>query len=389
MDFSLTDEQKALRQAAHDFATREMGSKAKGLEDDNVPVTLDDRLRMGKQGFLGVNVAPDYGGLGLDDLTAVVILEEFAKVSPAVAFPVFESCFGPARAIERFGSEALKQRILPRICRGEAIVAIAMSEPDAGSALTDLKTRGEAHGDGIRLNGQKRWCSGAGNADGYLVYCRLADEPGAKGIGAVFVDSDKTGLSFGAQEQLMGFRGIPSADIYFDNVEVDSDDRVVASGGFKLLMEAFDLERCGNATMSLSIAQAALDQALEYVQERQQFGRPIVEFQAVQLKLANMAMKIEASRLLIYRAVENAAQGFPSIKDSSIAKCFANEMVREVTGDALQVMGGYGYHKEYGMEQRFRDAWGWGIAGGAIDIQKTNIAAALIGTRFSQRRAGA
>ena len=150
--------------------------------------------------------------------------------------------------------------------------------------------------------------------------------------------------------------------------------------------QAFDLERCGNATMSLSIAQAALDQALDYVQERQQFGRPIVEFQAVQLKLANMAMKIEAARLLIYRAVENAFRGFPSIKDSSIAKCFANEMVREVTGDALQMMGGYGYHKDSGMEQRFRDAWGWGIAGGAIDIQKTNIASALIGKRFSQRR---
>ena len=223
----------------------------------------------------------------------------------------------------------------------------------------------------------------------YLVYCRLGDDPGAKGIGAVFVDGDKPGLTFGQPEQLMGFRGIPSADLYFDNVEVGKDDMVVGAGGFKLLMEAFDLERCGNATMSLSIAQSALDQAVDYVQEREQFGRPIVEFQAVQLKLANMVMKVEAARLLTYRAVENAARGFPSIKDSSIAKCFANEMVREVTGDALQVMGGYGYHKDYGMEQRFRDAWGWGIAGGAIDIQKTNIASALVGKRFSQRRESA
>ena len=385
MDFSLTDEQRALREAAHDFATNEMGPKAKRLEDENKPLAFDDRMRMGEYGFLGVNVPTEYGGLGLDDLTAVIILEEVAKVSPAVAFPVFESCFGPAKAIERFGSEALKQRTLPRICRGRSIVAIAMSEPSAGSALTDLKTRGEVNGDTVTVNGQKRWCSGGGHADGYLVYCRLADKPGAKGIGAVFVDKDKPGLTFGQPEQLMGFRGIPSADIYFDNVEVGKDDVVVNAGGFKLLMEAFDLERCGNATMSLSIAQAALDQVVDYVQEREQFGRPIVEFQAVQLKLANMAMKVEAARLLIYRAVENAARGFPSVKDSSIAKCFANEMVREVTGDALQVMGGYGYHKEYGMEQRFRDAWGWGIAGGAIDIQKTNIASALIGKRFSQR----
>ena len=389
MDFSLTDEQRVLREAAHDFATNEMAPKAKELEDNNVAVAFDDRMRMGEYGFLGVNVATEYGGLGLDDLTAVLILEEFAKVSPAVAFPVFESCFGPAKAIERFGTEALKQRTLQRICRGRAIVAIGMSEPGAGSALTDLKTRGEIDGDTITLNGQKRWCSGGGHADGYLVYCRLGDDPGAKGIGAVFVDGDKPGLTFGQPEQLMGFRGIPSADLYFDNVEVGKDDMVVGAGGFKLLMEAFDLERCGNATMSLSIAQSALDQAVDYVQEREQFGRPIVEFQAVQLKLANMVMKVEAARLLTYRAVENAARGFPSIKDSSIAKCFANEMVREVTGDALQVMGGYGYHKDYGMEQRFRDAWGWGIAGGAIDIQKTNIASALVGKRFSQRRESA
>ena len=386
MDFALTDEQRALRDAAQDFATSEFSDKAKQLEESNIPVSFDDRMCMGEHGFLGVNVPTEYGGLGLDDLTAVLILEEYAKVSPAIAFPVFESSFGPAKAIERFGTDALKQRILPRICCGRSIVSIAMSEPGAGSALTDLKTRGEDNGAVITLNGQKRWCSGAGHADGYLVYCRLSDEPGARGIGAVFVDGDKPGLSFGEQEQLMGFRGIPSADIYFDNVEVSKDDLVVSAGGFKLLMEAFDLERCGNATMSLAIAQSALDHAIEYVQEREQFGRPIVEFQAVQLKLANMAMKVEASRLLIYRAVVNAAKGFPSIKDSSIAKCFANEMVREVTGDALQVMGGYGYHKEYGMEQRLRDAWGWGIAGGAIDIQKTNIASALLGRRFSQRR---
>ncbi len=386
MDFSLTDDQRALRDAARDFAANEFGDKARELEETNTPVAFDDRMRMGEYGFLGVNLPTEYGGLGLDDLTAVLILEQYAKISPAIAFPVFESCFGPAQAIERFGTETLKRRILPRICRGRSIVSIAMSEPGAGSALTDLGTRGEINGAIITLNGQKRWCSGAGHADGYLVYCRLSDEPGAKGIGAVFVDADKPGLSFGEQEQLMGFRGIPSADIYFDNVEVGKDDLVAGAGGFRRLMEAFDLERCGNATMSLAIAQSALDHAIEYVQEREQFGRPIVEFQAVQLKLANMAMKVEAARLLIYRAVVNVAKGFPSAKDSSIAKCFANEMVREVTGDALQVMGGYGYHKDYGMERRLRDAWGWGIAGGTIDIQKTNIASALVGRRFSQRR---
>jgi alkylation response protein AidB-like acyl-CoA dehydrogenase len=184
----------------------------------------------------------------------------------------------------------------------------------------------------------------------------------------------------------MGFRGIVSADMHFDDVRVPAENIVVgAGGGFRKLMEAFDLERCGNATMSLGIAQGALDYVLGYVQERNQFGKPIVDFQAVQLRLAEMAMKVEAARLLIYQAVCSASSGLPSIKHSSIAKCFANEMSREVTGHALQLMGGYGYAKEYPMEQRFRDAWGWGIAGGTIDIQKVNIASALIGRRFDQR----
>ncbi len=161
---------------------------------------------------------------------------------------------------------------------------------------------------------------------------------------------------------------------------------MVPAGGFRKLMEAFDLERCGNATMSLGQASGALEDVLEYVQQREQFGKALVEFQAVQMKLAEMAMRVEAARLLIWRAAVNAEQGLPSIFDSSIAKCFANEMVREVTGAAVQLMGGYGYSKEYPMERRLRDAWGWGIAGGTIDIQKVNIASAMVGRRFDQRR---
>ena len=236
------------------------------------------------------------------------------------------------------------------------------------------------------INGQKRWCSGGGHAGGYLVYCRMSGEQGAKGIGAVYVERPTPGLTFGKAERLMGFRGIPSADIYLNDVTVPQDNIVVAAGGFRKLMDAFDLERCGNATMSLGAASSAFEYVLEYVQQRKQFGKPIVEFQAVQLKLAEMAMKIEASRLLLYRAVSNAGRGLPAVRESSIAKCFANEMVREVCGYAMQLMGGYGYSKAFDIEQKFRDGWGWGIAGGTIDIQKINIAAALVGKRFDQRR---
>jgi alkylation response protein AidB-like acyl-CoA dehydrogenase len=385
VDFELNDEQRALSEAARAFATS-LTDMAREIERTNEPPTKAFKRTLGEQGFLGVNVPAEYGGLGLGSLEAVLILEEFAKIHPAIAFPIFESSVGPVKAIERFGTEALKRRIIPEVCRGERVIAIAMSEPDAGSALTDLKTRAEIRGDRIVLNGMKRWCSGGGRSDGYVVYCRLSDAVGAKGIGAIYIDSDVAGISFGEREMLMGWRGIYSADMYFDNIEVPIENLIVPAGGFPKMMEAFDLERCGNATMSLGIAAAALDDVLAYVQERHAFEKPLVDFQAVQLKIAEMAMQVEAARLLIHRAARRADTGFPSVADSSIAKCFANEAVRDVTGKAIQLMGGYGYSKSLPMEQRFRDGWGWGIAGGSIDIQKINIAASLVGRRFNQRR---
>lgn len=386
MDFELTPEQSALRETARAFAQSEMKAVAREVEATSEPLSKAWKKRYAEMGFLGINMAPDFGGLGLGNLEALLVLEEFAKVHPAVAFPIFESAVGPVKAIERFGTDSLKASLLPRVARGETVVAVAMSEPAAGSALTDLTTRAETRSGHVVINGVKRWCSGAGSADGYVVYCRMGEAAGAKGIGAVYVPGDAPGLTFGKREELMGFRGVTTADIFFDNVKALADHVIVPAGGFPKLMEAFDLERCGNATMSLGLAAGALEDTLTYVQERQQFGKPIVDFQAVQLKLAEMAMKVEASRLLIHRAVARASHGFPSIADASIAKCFANEMVREVTGAALQLMGGYGYSKQFAAEQRFRDAWGWGIAGGTIDIQKINIAAALVGRRFDQRR---
>jgi butyryl-CoA dehydrogenase len=385
VDFRLTEEQQALRDTARQFAQTEMPAVAKELEEKDEAISKDWLKRYAEMGFLGINVSPELGGLGLGNLEALIVLEEFAKVSPAVAFPIFESSVGPIRAVEHFAGSELAKSVVPKVCAGEIVCAVAMSEPDAGTALTDLKTRAVLDGDHYILNGQKRWCSGGGHSDSYVVYTKLSDEPGAKGIGALYVEKDRDGVSFGPRERLMGFRGIPSADIFFEEVRVPKENLIVPAGGFRKLMEAFDLERCGNSTMCLGIAQAALDQALDYVQERKAFGKELVEFQAVQLKLAEMALKVEASRLLIWRAAQNAEDGLPSILDSSLAKCFSNEMVRDVTGAALQVMGGYGYAKEYGMEQRMRDGWGWGIAGGAIDIQKINIASALVGRRFNQR----
>jgi alkylation response protein AidB-like acyl-CoA dehydrogenase len=386
VNFQLTDDQRSLQEAARTYARAKLPDVARECEESGHAPPQSLVQEFAGMGFLGINVPERYGGLGLGNVEALLVLEEFGKVSSAVAFPVFESCVGPVRAIERFASESLRQRVVPAVCRGEIQVAVSMSEPQAGSALTDLTTRAERKGDSVVLNGTKRWCSGGGHAHGYVVYCRMSEDEGARGIGAVYVEKDTPGVSFGRPESLMGFRGVPSSDIYFDNATVPADNVVVPAGGFKKLMEAFDLERCGNATMGLAQASGALEDVLSYVQEREQFGKPLLEFQAVQLRLADMKMRVEAARLLIHRAASNAQDGLPSILDSSVAKCFANEIAREVCGHAVQLMGGYGYSREYPMERRLRDAWGWGIAGGAIDIQKVNIAGAMVGRRFDQRR---
>jgi len=386
-DFKLSDDTLLLQETARRFAQEELPQLARELERDAKPVPHSWLHRYAELGFLGINARPEFGGMGLPLLDALVVMEEFAKISVAVAFPVFECCAGPVRIVEALGDDALRARVVPQAVSGNMLVAISMSEPDAGTALTDLSTRAVIEGDEVVLNGAKRWCSGAGHSEGYVVFCRFDGKQGAGGVGAVFVDKDAPGLTFGPNENLMGFRGVPSADMFLEDVRVPKSQIIVAAGGFSKLMGLFNIERLGNATMALGVAAGALEQVTTYVQERRQFGQPIVDFQAVQIRLAEMAMKVEAARLLIHRAAANAtATGLPDLYETSIAKCFSNEITREVTAIALQLMGGYGYAVEYGMERRLRDSFGWGIAGGAIDIQKVNIAGALVGRRFSQRK---
>jgi butyryl-CoA dehydrogenase len=380
-------DQQALLEPVEKFCREELPALAEECERTAKPPSREWRKKFAQLGVLGLNTEEKFGGLGLSATDAVMVLERFASVSSAAAFPLFEALVGPVRIVERFGAPELAQRIVPAVIAGDMVVAISMSEPQAGTALTDLKTRGRFDGDEIVLTGTKRWCSGGGHADAYAVFCRLSDEPGARGVGAVLVEADTPGLRFGAQEQLMGWRGISSADIHLDEVRVPKENLLMDAGGFAKLMGAFNLERCGNATMSLGISVGALREAKAYIQERAQFGKPLIDFQAVQLRLAEMAIKVDATRLLIYRATSSkGADGFPDNYPTLIAKCFANESVRDVAGAGVQLMGGYGYAKEYGMEQRLRDGWGWGIAGGSIDIQKVNISAAIASRRFDQRR---
>jgi butyryl-CoA dehydrogenase len=302
-----------------------------------------------------------------------VVLEELAKASPIAAWPVFEAATGPARVIDLFGTPEQKARLLPPITRGEKTLAVSISEAEAGTAATDMTTRGRVDGDEVVINGVKRWCS------------RLGNQPGARGIGAVVVDGDTPGVSFGPQEQLMGFRGICSADISFDDVRVPVDDLVVPAGGFAKLFTAFSIERMGNATMSLAVAQGALERTARHVAEREQFGRRIADFQLVQGAIADMVMRVEAARMLIYAAAAGAGRGAPTALAASIAKCTANEAAKVVSDLAIQLHGGYGYSEEFEVERLHRDAHGWSLAGGTLNIQRVRIASEYLGMRFDQR----
>lgn len=319
-------------------------------------------------------------------LDALIALEELAKASPIAAWPVFEAATGPARVIEQFGTEEQRQRLLPPIVAGEKTLAVSISEPDAGSAATDMTTRGRRDGDHIVVDGVKRWCSGAGHSEQYLVYLRLDDAPGGRGIGAVVVDRDTPGVSFGPQEDLMGFRGICSADIFLDNVVVPIENLVVDAGGFRKLFTAFSIERLGNATMSLAVAQTALDRTARYVRERKQFGHEVARFQMVQAAIAEMVLAVAGARHLLYAAARQAGAGAPTPLAASIAKCTANQAAKSVSDLAIQLHGGYGYSAEYEIERLHRDAHGWALAGGTLNMQKMRIAAEYLGLRFGQRR---
>jgi len=386
MDFKFNEEQTMLKQMVHDFAEKELRPIANDLEvkAENLP---DKYVKqMADLGLLGLCLPTEYGGQGQSTLAAIIAIEELARVSSLCAMPVFECNVGPVKVVEQFGTDKQKGKYLPASCSGEGTISIGMTEPEAGSALTDLQTSAVLKGDHYVVNGMKRFCTGGGASQVYLVYVRLSEQKGPKGIGGLLIEKGTPGFSFGKQEQFMGLRGCPSCDLIFYDCLVPKENLVVKEGEFKKLMWAFDLERCGNSTMCLGIAQGALEEATAYAQQRKQFGKEICEFQAIQLMLADMAIKVEAARLLIYKAAVNSAAGLPAPLEANLAKCFANQMVRDVTGMALQIHGGYGYSKDYPVERMMRDGWGWGIAGGTIDIQRINIASFMLGRRFDQRK---
>lgn len=385
MDFDLNEEQRMLVDMLASMGKRENFKKL-AVEIDRTGEFPRHLVKMyADLGLMGMTLSPEHGGGGQPGVNAILAIEELAKFSPVIATPVFESNIGPVRVIDTFGTEEQKRAIIPGVCKGEVSVSVCMTEPEAGSDLTSLSTKLVENGDAYSLNGRKVFISGGGEASHYFVYCRFGDVPGYKGIGAVVVERGTPGFTFGKQEELMGVRGMPSCDLIFEDVKVPKGNVVVQAGRFRDLMTTFDLERCGNSAMCLGVAGGALEEAKAYAAERKTFGRPICEFQDVQFLIVDMAMKLDAARLLVYRAATNAGRGFPSMYESAMAKCFANETAVEVTNAAMQVFGGYGYSKEFPVERMHRDALAWRVAGGTVQMLRITMASILFARRFNQR----
>jgi butyryl-CoA dehydrogenase len=384
MDFQLTPAQLELRDRVRRFAEAELRPLA-ATWDEEERFPAPTVARCGELGLFGLTVPEAYGGQGRGPVEAILVIEELARACANTAEIVFDGLIGPVQVVTHFGTEAQRQRILPKAARGEMLIGIAISEAHSGSGSTDMHSRARVEGDSVVLNGVKTYVEDTSAINSFLVYAKFDDRPGAGSIGGVLVEKGMPGFRVGPPRRKMGLRGCIQADLHFEDCRIPRDNVIVGPGEFGKLMTAFNLERCGNAAMALGIAGAALQLAIDYAKERKQFGRDLCEFQGLQWMFARMAMQVDAARLLIYRAVTNAATGFPSILEASMAKAYANEMAVEVTNQALQVFGARGYLREYPLERLVRDARAWGIAGGTVEIQLNQIAAQLFGRKFSQR----
>jgi alkylation response protein AidB-like acyl-CoA dehydrogenase len=380
MDFRLTPEQEQFRESVRRFAEKHLAAGAR--ERAHSPdYPWDVAKLMAAQGLLGITIAEADGGQGGALIDAVIAIETVASVCPRSADVVQAGNFGPIRVLAEYGTPDQKKKYLKRPLAGESVISVGMTEPEAGSAVTDLQTTATPEGDGYRVNGSKVFTTHAPHAEVILTYVRYG--PGVGGIGSVLIDTKAKGVRFGKSSKFMS--GEEWAQIYFENVFVPAEMVVLKEGGFKKQIAGFNVERVGNAARSLALGRYAYERAREWAMQRKQFGRLLCEFQGLQWKFAEMKMKLDAGQLLLYRAAVNADRGFPSPEETAIAKAFCNQAGFDVANEALQVMGGLGYTQEELVEYCVRRCRGWMIAGGSIEILKNRIAEAVFERSFPQR----
>ena len=380
MDFRFTPEQEQFRDSVRRFAEKHLAAGAsERAHSPDYP--WDVAKLMAAQGLLGITIAEADGGQGGALIDAVIAIETVASVCPRSADVVQAGNFGPIRVLAEYGTKLQKERYLTRLLSGESLISVGMTEPEAGSAVTDLQTTATPEGDGYRVNGSKVFTTHAPHAEVILTYVRYG--PGIGGIGSVLVDTKAKGVRLGKRSRFMS--GEEWAQIYFENVFVPAEMVVLKEGGFKKQIAGFNVERIGNAARSLALGRFAYERAREWAMQRKQFGRLLCEFQGLQWKFAEMKMKLDAAQLLLYRAAVNADRGFPSPEETTIAKAFCNQAGFDIANEALQVMGGLGYSQEELVEYCMRRCRGWMIAGGSIEILKNRIAEAVFERSFPQR----
>jgi len=378
MHFELSEEQLMIQQAARDFAQQEL--KPGVIErDEHQKFPTEQVKKLGELGFLGMMVSEKYNGSGLDAISYVLVMEELSKIdaSASVVVSVNNSlvCYG----LEAYGNEFQKEKYLKPLAAGEKIGAFCLSEPEAGSDATSQRTTAEDKGDYYLLNGTKNWITNGSTASTYLVIAQTHPELRHKGINAFIVEKGMEGFTIGPKENKLGIRGSDTHSLMFNDVKVPKENRIGEDGfGFKFAMKTLEGGRIGIAAQALGIAQGAFELATQYAKARKSFGKSISEHQAIAFKLADMATQIEAARLLVYKAAWLKDQGLPYTQAGSMAKLYASKVAMDVTVEAVQVHGGYGFVKEYHVERLMRDAKITQIYEGTSEIQKMVISREVI-----------
>jgi len=388
MDFQLTNEQETLKAVCNEIAEefKPFTDKA-NKENEVLPVEIRKKAieRQKQAGLLGLTIPEEHGGQGRPFIDLILAMEEFCKYAPRnyIATYIVDSSFVPS-ALIAFEREELKRKYLRPLIDVEMICAEAISEPEGGSAVSDFKTDAILEGDHYVVNGVKRWANHGGIADLYYCYVRFNNVPGSKGIGTLLIEKDSAGLSIGKDWGFWGVNTGERHDILFKDCRVPKENMITGEGEFRRLMSHFNTFRLQNAACCLGYAQGALNEAIEYSQHRKQFGKPICEFQMMQNMLADMIIKVESARWLIYRAAVNAEAGVAQPLETSIAKAFANTTAVEVCDAACSVHGAYGFTRDFPVEWMYRHARGMALAAGTIEMQKIRIVSEKLNRRFKQ-----
>ena len=375
MDFKLNDEQQLLRDMIREFTDKEVRPIAAELdENERFPTELIPK--MSEVGLMGIPVPEEYGGVGMGNLEYVIAVEEISKACASTGVTISAHTSLCCWPILNYGTEEQKQKYLPDLATGEKLGAFGLTEPNAGTDAAMQGTTAEDKGDYYLLNGSKIFITNGSYADVYVIFAMTDKSAGNKGISAFILEKGMEGFTFGSKERKMGIRGSATYELVFNNVKVPKENLLGEVGkGFKIAMSTLDGGRIGIAAQALGIAQGAIDEALNYVKSRVQFGRTIASFQNTQFKMAEMQTKVDAARMLVYRAACMKDDGENYSSEAAMAKLFASEVARDVTCQAVQLFGGYGYTREYPVERMMRDAKITEIYEGTSEVQKMVISA--------------